>query len=310
MSCDSDISWQLLRRIVQEWAGTTAELEAVAPLNGGSVSTTLKLTTTNNDVAVLKITPHRVDRSYAEEKRSLELLREIGLPAPKVLAQETGSLDSPHSYLLLEFVPGVNLAAARKQVDPQIFDNLAEQLGEVVALMHAQTGDAYGKLIADPNKQYTSWPEFYRHVFDPVLKEAEKTGLLPLRQKKLITRLHERLDRLIAHDDVPRLVHWDIWAANVLVGPGDNEQWQIKAMLDPNCRFAHAEAEIAYVDLFKTASPAFIKAYQRTHKLDDAYHRVRKPIYQLYFLLNHLQLFGAEYQPRVLTAVERVASLV
>ena len=42
---EGDISWQVLRRIVQEWDGTSAELSEVTPLDGGSISTTLLLTT-------------------------------------------------------------------------------------------------------------------------------------------------------------------------------------------------------------------------------------------------------------------------
>ena len=42
---EGDISWQLLRRIVQDWAGSSAELAEVTHLDGGSISTTLLLTT-------------------------------------------------------------------------------------------------------------------------------------------------------------------------------------------------------------------------------------------------------------------------
>jgi fructosamine-3-kinase len=310
MSLDSDISWDVLRRIVQDWAGAAAELIEVAPLAGGCISTTLKLTTSDGQDAVLKISPHRVDRSYEEESHQLELLRSLGLPTPQVHLQKTGTLDDPFSYLLLEFLPGVDLAAARRQCDAVMFDELAEQLGEMVAALHLTTRDSYGRVTGNGEKGYASWPVFYHEVFDPVWHEAEKTGLLHVRQKKLIARVHERLEQLIGNDDQPRLVHWDIWASNVLSAPDEAGRWRVTAVLDPSCKFAHAEAELAYVDLFRTAGPAFTRAYQRTHKLGDTYHRVRKPVYQLYFLLNHLQLFGMEYQQRVAAAVERVASLV
>ena len=60
----------------------------------------------------------------------------------------------------------------------------------------------------------------------------------------------------------------------------------------------------------RTGTSAFFKAYQQTHRLPDAYYRVRRPIYQLYFLLNHLQLFGAEYLKRNAAAIDGVAALV
>ncbi len=53
-----------------------------------------------------------------------------------------------------------------------------------------------------------------------------------------------------------------------------------------------------------------MKAYQQSFKLDDSYHRVRKPVYQLYPLLNDLTLFGHDYLKPLLLAVEKVAPLV
>src|SRR5215204_450204 len=102
-----DISWQVLRQIVHAWAGASADLAEVKPLDGGSVSNTLAMTTTGGDRAVLKITPYRIDRSYADEAMQLNLLREAGIPVPRVYRWEIGTLDHPFSYLLMEFVDGV-----------------------------------------------------------------------------------------------------------------------------------------------------------------------------------------------------------
>jgi fructosamine-3-kinase len=64
------------------------------------------------------------------------------------------------------------------------------------------------------------------------------------------------------------------------------------------------------MDLFHTSTPAFNRAYQRTHRLDEAYHRMRKPIYQLYPLMNHVQLFGHEYVKPLLGALEKCSALI
>ena len=84
----------------------------------------------------------------------------------------------------------------------------------------------------------------------------------------------------------------------------------IAALLDPNCKFAHSEAEIAYMELFHTVTPAFLRAYQQSRRLAPEYHQVRKPIYQLYEMLNHLRYFGHEYLKPTVAAVERVTPLV
>src|SRR5436305_2843224 len=119
-----EISWQVLRQIVQEWAGSTAELAEVTPLTGGSINTTLALSTADGHKAVLKITPHRVDKSHADEAHQLKLLREAGLPVPAVYLCKIGTLEHPFSYILMEFVEGIDLAAARGCCSPEQFDDI------------------------------------------------------------------------------------------------------------------------------------------------------------------------------------------
>src|SRR5947209_10280927 len=114
-----DISWQTLRRIVHDWVGTAAELEEVKPLHGGSINSTFALTTQGGDRAVLKISPYRVDRNYVHEAYQLNVLRTIGVPAPQVYTCRVGSLDDPMSYLLLEFIEGMDLAEAKGRSMPE-----------------------------------------------------------------------------------------------------------------------------------------------------------------------------------------------
>jgi fructosamine-3-kinase len=308
-SNDGDISWQVLRRIARHWAGQSAELVQVTPLDGGCISNTLKLELADHRQAVLKISAHRIDRSYEEEAFQLNHLRSLGLPTPQVHLHHTATLEDPFSFILLDFVPGVDLATARKQCDPAAFDRLQEELGELVARMHQETADAYRRVSPRQPRMFEQWSVFFRDVFDPVWREAQECGLLTHKQRKLVARIHDKLDHLLAHEDQPRLVHWDFWSSNILARPNGDGNWHVAAILDPCCKFAHAEVELAYVDLFKTGTRSFFKAYQRTHRLLDAYHRVRKPIYQLYFLLNHLQLFGREYLHRTSAAIESVAAL-
>jgi fructosamine-3-kinase len=305
-----DISWGTLQQIVRGWAGTSAELAEFMPLEGGSFSTTLCLTLKDGRRAVLKITPHRVDRRYADEALQLHVLKEAGVPAPEVYAFHVGTLDSPFSYVLMEFITGVDLHAAKACCSPEDYDAIQAHLAELLCKLHANTGPYFMRVTGTDAKRHQDWPGFYRDLFDPIWHEVEKDGGLPPKYRKIVAKVHDRLDRLLAHDDVPRLVHWDVWATNLLTRCGDGGKWQVCAMLDPNCKFAHAEAEIAYLELFHTVTPAFLKAYQHWHKLPPEYHRVRKPVYQLYSLLNHLRLFGHEYLKPAIAQIERVAPLV
>lgn len=305
-----DVSWDDLRPILREWAGANAELDEVSPLHGGQINTTLKLTAKDGARCVLKITPHRIDRSYRDEALQLAVLREAGIPVPTVYACKTGSLDSPFSYLLMEFVEGIDLAAACSQCGPTDADALQRHFAEVVLKIHARRGELYQRVGADEVKQFDDWPACYRDVYETIWRDVEKGNLLPIKSRKLMARIHDRLDRLVAHADCPRLTHWDLWATNILAKPDADGTWQIAALLDPNCKFAHAEAELAYLELFHTVTPAFMKAYQQDGRLSDDYHRFRKPVYQLYCLLNHVCLFGQGYLRSFSTMLERVGQFV
>jgi len=305
-----EVSWQALRQIVQDWTGSAAELEEVTPLVGGCVNTTLRLKTKSNEQAVLKITPHRIDRAYLDEAHQLALLREVGIPVPEVYACKTGSLDSPFSYLLMEFVEGSDLGVAKSACSPSEFDQIQAHLAELVLLMHDRRSPHYTRVTASQPEPYEQWHGCYRDIYDSIWREVADSGFLPVKARKQISRVHDRLDRLLAHSDCPRLAHWDLWATNILTRRNAEGRWRVAALLDPNCKYAHAEAEIAYLELFHTITPTFLRTYQERYKLSPEYHRVRKPVYQLYSLLNHLRLFGPEYLKPVLAAIDRVAGLV
>lgn len=300
----------MLRRIAQDWAGEAAELIEVKPLVGGAISTTLCLTLKDGTKAVLKISPHRVNKAFVREAAQLKLMRDLGLPAPQVYVCHIAHLDNPHSYLLMEFIEGVQLADVKQQVSPAEFDQLQENLAGLVLTLHRQTSGKYHRVACEDAELFESWPKFYRHVYDPIWHDVEKNGNLPVKLRKQIGKVHERLERLISHDDQPRLVHWDIWSSNILARRNGDDKFKISGILDPNCKYAHAEAEIAYMDLFHTITPAFTKAYQQEHKLADSYHRVRKHIYQLYPLINHVHLFGSEYLKPLTATAEKLATIV
>lgn len=311
MSQEMDISWQVLGRIVQAWGGTSAQIAEVRPLDGGCISTTVAVQLTDGRKAVCKISAHRVDRSYINEAHQLKFMSDLGLPVPRVYEAKVGSLEDPFSYILMEFIEGINLHQAKRKCSAEEFDELQTQLAEMLLSLHERTADAYGRVEIEPApSQFDSWPTFYRHVFDPICQEVLKSPSLPIKHRKQVGKIHDRLDRLLAHDEVPRLVHWDVWSTNILVRPDDTGRWKIAALLDPNCKFAHFEAEIAYISLFQTSTPAFLKAYQQRRRLTDEYHRLRKLIYQLYFLLNHVMLFGGEYVKQTIAAVDRLAAVV
>src|SRR5205823_7342127 len=121
-----------------------------------------------------------------------------------------GTLDDPFSYVLLEFIDGVDLGEAKRRTTPEEFDALQCELAELVSALHDNTNSRYMRVMEAPGESFESWPRFYRLVYDSIWHEVEKDPHLSKHCRKQIGRIHERLDRLVAHSDCPRLVHWDI----------------------------------------------------------------------------------------------------
>lgn len=304
-----EISWPMVERIVRDSLDDpSAQLAELSLLAGGIVNTTVSVKTAAGQRLVLKVSPHRVNRSHEREARELLLLGELGLPVPRVLGSRTASLESPHSYLVLEHVDGVTLRDAKSLCKPEQFDAIQHHLAELVCTMHAKTGDRYGRFEGAP---FTDWPAFYKSLVDPVLSEADKLHTLPPKVTRTIHRMHDLLHELLAHGDPPRLCHGDLWSANVLCHANGTGEWQVAAIIDPEMRFGHAEAELAYMDLFQTITPAFKKTYTEQFQLSDDYHKVRKPVYQMYGLINQYQLRSThETAALVCAAAEKIGAVM
>ncbi|HLF24376.1 MAG TPA: fructosamine kinase family protein, partial [Burkholderiales bacterium] len=85
------------------------------------------------------------------------------------------------------------------------------------------------------------------------------------------------------------LLHGDLWSGNAAQdGAG------APVLFDPAVYYGDREADIAMTELFGGFSSSFYAAYRSTFPLDSGY-TVRKNLYNLYHVLNHLNLFGGGY---------------
>ena len=138
------------------------------------------------------------------------------------------------------------------------------------------------------NTPKKSWVEFFRECrLLPQLRMADRYLDAGLRRKA--DRLLAHLDRYLREPEFPSLVHGDLWGGNVLCG-SDGRAW----LIDPAAYVGDFETDLAMTELFGRFPPAFYRAYQEENPVDGGYQE-RKPIYQLYHLLNHLNLFGRSY---------------
>jgi protein-ribulosamine 3-kinase len=100
------------------------------------------------------------------------------------------------------------------------------------------------------------------------------------------------------HEPRPSLIHGDLWQGN----------WGMLAdgtpvIYDPAVSCSDAEAELAMMELFGTPPTGFWPAYRETGGLAHGYAQ-RRPLYQLYHLLNHAVLFGGSYAEQALRCAQ------
>ncbi|MCB1032948.1 MAG: fructosamine kinase family protein, partial [Acidobacteria bacterium] len=120
--------------------------------------------------------------------------------------------------------------------------------------------------------------------------------------ESLGARLMDRLDSwLEVPEEPPCLLHGDLWGGNYLVDEAGKA-----VLIDPAVYYGHREADLAMTRLFGGFGPAFYEGYEEEWPLAPGSEE-RLAIYELYHLLNHLNLFGRGYRG---ACVERMRYLV
>ena len=122
------------------------------------------------------------------------------------------------------------------------------------------------------------------------------------RLKRLLDRAERRIAELLAGaPEAPVLLHGDLWGGNYIVDEAGEA-----CLIDPAAYYGHREADLAMTRLFGGFDRNFYSAYEESAPL-AAGHEERLPIYQLYHLLNHFNLFGGGYGAQSRAILQRYA---
>ena len=186
----------------------------------------------------------------------------------------------------------------------------SETLGRQLAQQHRAFSTAYGLdhdnyIGSSPqsNQATASWVDFFRDRRLGAQQElARRNGRLHPRRAAQLERLMSHLDEWIDEDScAPSLLHGDLWGGNYLAGPRGEP-----VLIDPAVYYGDREAEIAFTELFGGFGPKFYAAYNEAWPLRPGYSE-RRDVYNLYHLLNHLNLFGEGYGGSVDAILRRFA---
>ena len=275
-----------------------AELRAVQAVGGGCISNASRITTTSGRQAFLKWAPRGELPTglFEAEAQGLHALAQTGsVRVPQIVARNTSS---EYDWLLLEWLEPGRMTGA-----------LWQKLGGALAELHRNSNAQFGwdsanyiGSLPQSNARTSDWPQFWRtQRLLPQLDLATKRGALSTEQRRRFDPLLDSLDELLepGNRDGASLLHGDLWNGNVHAIEGD------VALIDPSPYYGHREVDLAMAALFGGFSDVFYRSYDEAWRLQPDVAR-RRHVYQLYYLLVHVNLFGGSYLASTLAAVREL----
>lgn len=267
-----------------------ARVGSVRPVAGGCISTALELRLEDGGRAFAKLAAPPGGELLAAEADGLAALRATGtVRVPAVLALGP-------DWLLLEWLEPERGTAAQWR-----------QLGAALAALHAVPMPDWGYhrdnfigSLPQANPRLDDWAAFWWDArLAPQLGLARRSGWFDRDALDRFERLAAALPVLLAPAaaEGPSLLHGDLWSGNVQLVRGG------AAVLDPAVYRGHREVDLAMASLFGGFDAAFRDGYDEARPLVREGLERRVAVYQLYYLLVHVNLFGAGYVPRTLAAL-------
>lgn len=275
---------------LEDRLGRTTSISGTAPVSGGCISPTTRVRTGTGESFFLKLSaPDLPDALLGAEARGLRQLASTGtVRVPEVIA--TADSAEP-AWLLLEWLePSAPSGGSWKR------------LGRELCSLHRNRGDWFGGdepnfigSLPQDNRRSGDWADFWQtRRLEPQLRLALDADLLEDQDRRRFDLLHARLSESLApaQEEGPSLLHGDLWSGNVHMMVDGTP-----AIIDPSVYHGHREVDLAMAELFGGFGEGFRSAYEESWPLAPGY-TVRRAIYQLYYLLVHVNLFGRSYVTR------------
>lgn len=267
------------------------QLESVAAVAGGCINNGTRLKTTKGKGFFMKTNSQAPKDMFLRETEGLDALREAD--GPRVPEVFLDGID----FLLME-----DMDPAERGKD--YWPTFGRELAQLHNYSNPQFGfehDNYIGSTPQPNTWTDDGYSFYaeqRLGFQAQL--AINNGLLSNAELSQVEKIASRLEDLIPTQPAS-LMHGDLWGGNAIA----DSQGQ-PALIDPAAHYGWAEAELAMMALFGGFGSGFYSAYEETRQLESGY-RERFSLYNLYHLLNHLNLFGSGYYSQVVAVLDKYA---
>ena len=240
---------------------------------------------------------------YSSEAMAAEML-DAEVDGLRQLAQN-GSLPTP-AILLHSHAEAQHFLVLEYIIPQQPNTRSWEHFGQGLARLHRQSNASFGGgksnfigRLPQSNNPQDTWPAFYwAERIAPQLRLPQAQQWLSTSDLNAFEAFRKRLPELLP-EEKPALIHGDLWSGNFLMGSKDQVY-----LIDPAVGMANREMDLAMSRLFGGFAPRFYQSYEESWPLVPGFEQ-RLDIYQLYYLLVHLNLFGASYLGSVQNIIQK-----
>ena len=265
---------------------------------GGSINAAWRVESDQGPV-FLKTNRRAAAPMFSAEVDGLAALEDSGcVTVPRPLCHgETASV----AFLLLECI----------DLDGGKTKPAARRLGRDLARLHRQEQRDFGwradnfiGSTPQPNTRDEDWSRFFgKHRLHYQLQLASANGYSEVTRRG--ADVLAALPRLLAdHQPAPSLLHGDLWGGN-WGASADGTPW----LFDPAVYCGDREADLAMTRLFGGFPDDFYQAYAAEWPLPSGWQE-RIELYNLYHVLNHLNLFGSGYLGQARSTIEGLLAAV
>lgn len=275
-----------------ETLGGSFEPHPSMRVHGGCINDSFRWESSNGPVFVKIASDADLPMLEAEADGLRELDGANSVRVPTVLASGTAGNGA---FLALEWVQ-ISRASGEEQA------LLGTQLAHQHRVLATRFGWRRDNTIGS-TEQINTWTEdwlpfFREHRLRFQLELAERNGYGG-RLQESGGRLLEHLDVLLGdHRPAPSLLHGDLWGGNMGADPSG-----APVIFDPAVYFGDRETDLAMTRLFGGFRREFYEAYEKAWPLPASAAR-RVDLYNLYHVLNHLNLFGSGYLSQAQTLID------
>ncbi|HSR52521.1 MAG TPA: fructosamine kinase family protein [Acidobacteriota bacterium] len=292
---------EAVERAIAEATGKRAAIKQSTGVGGGCINSARRIELEDGRQFFLKSNSDPLPGMFEREAEGLKALGEAAqeLRVPEVVAVGGGEKGVAH-FIVMEYIATGHPAG-----------DFFRRLGRGLARLHEDSAaerfgfehDNYIGSTPQPNGWTDDWVHFFRDKrLRHQLELAGEKGHADSQMRRLGERLLDRLgDYIDQPEEAPCLLHGDLWSGNYLC-----DDLGRPVLIDPAAYYGRGEADLAMTRLFGGFDSGFYAAYHEIRPKQDG-HQARNDIYQLYHLLNHLNLFGTSYLSGCLRVLRRYA---